>query len=43
MIGQVHRPTGTIMEMMAKGDDTVREHLETGRKNAQHTSGIIQN
>ena len=33
----------TIMEMMAKGDDTLREHLETGRKNAQYTSGIIQN
>ena len=33
----------TIMEMMTKGDDTLREHLETGRKNAQYTSGIIQN
>ena len=32
----------TIMEMMAKGDDTLREHLETGRKNAQYTLGIIQ-
>ena len=29
--------------MMAKGGDTLREHLETGRKNAQYTSGIIQN
>ena len=33
----------TIVEMMAKGDDTSREHLETGRKNALFTSGIIQN
>ena len=31
------------MEMMAKGDDTLREHLETGRKNAHYTLGIIQN
>ena len=31
------------MEMMAKGDDTLREHLESGRKNAQYASGIIQN
>ena len=30
------------MEMMAKGDDTLREHLENGRKNAQYTSEIIQ-
>ena len=28
----------TIMEMMAKGDDTLREHLEAGGKNAQYTS-----
>ena len=41
MIGQVHRPI--IMEMIAIGDDTLREHLETGRKNAQYTPGIIQN
>ena len=28
---------------MAKHDDTLREHLETGRKNVQYTSRIIQN
>ena len=28
---------------MAKHDDTLREHLETGRKNAQYTSRIIKN
>ena len=28
---------------MANRDDTLREHLETGRKNAQYTSRIIQN
>ena len=33
----------TIMEMMAKGGDTLREHLETRRKNAQYTLGIIHN
>ena len=32
-----------ILEMMAKRDDTLREHLETGRKNAQYTSRIIHN
>ena len=31
-----------ILEMMAKRDDTLREHL-TGRKNAQYTSRIIHN
>ena len=34
---------GTILEMMAKRDDILREHLEIGRKNAQYTSGLIQN
>ena len=29
--------------MMAKRDDTLREHIETGRKNAQYTSRIILN
>ena len=29
--------------MMAKRDDTLRKHLETGRKNAQYTSRIILN
>ena len=29
--------------MIAKRDDTLRERLETGRKNAQYTSRIIQN
>ena len=47
MIGQVHRPTGetskAVLEMMAKRDDKLREHLETGRKNAQYTSRIILN
>ena len=33
----------TIMEMTAKGGDTLREHLETGRKIAQYILGIIQN
>ena len=33
----------TIMEMMAKCNNTLREHVETGRKNAQYTLGIIQN
>ena len=28
---------------MAKRDDTLREHLETGRKNAQYTSRITHN
>ena len=28
---------------MAKRDDTLREHLEIGRKNAQYTSRIIHN
>ena len=32
-----------IVEMMAKRDDTLREHLETGRKNAQYTPRIIHN
>ena len=32
-----------VLEMMAKRDDTLREHLETGRKNAQHTSRTILN
>ena len=32
-----------ILEMIAKRDDTLRERLETGRKNAQYTSRIIQN
>ena len=32
-----------VLEMMAKRDDTLREHLETGRKNAQYTSRIILN
>ena len=32
-----------ILEMMAKRDDTLRAHIETGRKNAQYTSRIIQN
>ena len=31
------------MEMMAKGDDTLRGHIETGRKKAQCSSRIIQN
>ena len=31
-----------VLEMMAKRDDTLREHL-TGRKNAQYTSRIIHN
>ena len=29
--------------MMAKRDDTLREHFESGRKNAQYTSRIIPN
>ena len=29
--------------MTAKRDDTLREHIETGRKNAQYTPRIIQN
>ena len=32
-----------VLEMMAKCDDTLRKHLETGRKNAQYTSIIIMN
>ena len=32
-----------ILKMMAKRDDALREHLETGRKNAQYTSRIIHN
>ena len=32
-----------VLEMMAKRDDTLREHIETGRKNAQYTSRIILN
>ena len=32
-----------VLEMMAQRDDTLREHLETGRKNAQYTSRIILN
>ena len=32
-----------VLEMMAKRDDTLRKHIETGRKNAQYTSRIIPN
>ena len=32
-----------ILEMMAKHDDTHREHLKTGKKNAQYTSRLIHN
>ena len=32
-----------VLEMMAKRDETLREHLESGRKNAQYTSRIILN
>ena len=40
MIGQVHRPTG---KLLAKRDGTLRERIETRRKNAQYASRIIQN
>ena len=45
MIGQSsnRRNFWAILEMMAKRDDTLPEHLETGRKNAQYTSRIIHN
>ena len=32
-----------ILETMAKRDDTLREHLQTGRKNAQYTPRTIHN
>ena len=32
-----------ILEMIDKRDDTLREHLDTGRKNAQYTPRIILN
>ena len=32
-----------VLEMMANRDDTLREHIESGRKNAQYTSRIILN
>ena len=32
-----------VLEMMDKRHDTLREHLESGRKNAQYTSRIILN
>ena len=45
MIGQSsnRRNFWAILEMMAKRDDTLREHIEIGRKNAQYTSRIIHN
>ena len=32
-----------VLEKMAKRDDTLREHIESGRKNAQYTSRVILN
>ena len=32
-----------LIELMSKHDPALREHIESGQKNAQHTSKTVQN